>query len=171
MKKSVRKPLLKSLYFQIKDQQCTLLRENYPWKLKLKGLEIWNIITVEGGTVSYAHKLSATLIRSHQSQLRLRLPDQEDDKSSVKWGFASARAHSQGEVRAFIFPPDLKGNFSCTNLRWKVTKKIGGGGFGEIYEGIDLVTKEQVALKLESAKQPKQVLKMEVAVLKKLQGL
>ena len=36
--------------------------------------------------------------------------------------------------------------------------------------GIDLVTKEQVALKLESAKQPKQVLKMEVAVLKKLQG-
>ena len=55
--------------------------------------------------------------------------------------------------------------------RWKVTKKIGGGGFGEIYEGIDLVTKEQVALKLESAKQPKQVLKMEVAVLKKLQGI
>jgi hypothetical protein len=28
--------------------------------------------------------------------------------------------------------------------RWKVTRKIGGGGFGEIYEGIDLVTKEQV---------------------------
>ncbi|XP_064602559.1 uncharacterized protein LOC135468308 [Liolophura sinensis] len=54
--------------------------------------------------------------------------------------------------------------------RWKVVKKIGGGGFGEIYEGFDLVTKENVALKLESAKQPKQVLKMEVAVLKKLQG-
>lgn len=54
--------------------------------------------------------------------------------------------------------------------RWKVLKKIGGGGFGEIYEGLDLVTKESVALKLESAKQPKQVLKMEVAVLKKLQG-
>ena len=51
-----------------------------------------------------------------------------------------------------------------------MSKKIGGGGFGEIYEGVDLVTKEQVALKLESAKQPKQVLKMEVAVLKKLQG-
>lgn len=41
--------------------------------------------------------------------------------------------------------------------RWKVAKKIGGGGFGEIYEGVDLVTKELVALKLESAKQPKQV--------------
>ncbi|XP_040583410.2 LOW QUALITY PROTEIN: uncharacterized protein Asator [Lepeophtheirus salmonis] len=54
--------------------------------------------------------------------------------------------------------------------RWKVIRKIGGGGFGEIYAGIDLVTKEHVALKLESAKQLKQVLKMEVAVLKKLQG-
>ena len=49
-------------------------------------------------------------------------------------------------------------------------KKIGGGGFGEIYEAVDMVTKESVALKLESAKQAKQVLKMEVAVLKKLQG-
>ncbi|XP_041352893.1 uncharacterized protein LOC121371225 isoform X2 [Gigantopelta aegis] len=54
--------------------------------------------------------------------------------------------------------------------RWKVLRKIGGGGFGEIYEATDMVTKELVALKLESAKQPKQVLKMEVAVLKKLQG-
>ncbi|XP_050685668.1 tau-tubulin kinase homolog Asator isoform X2 [Leptidea sinapis] len=54
--------------------------------------------------------------------------------------------------------------------RWKVMKKIGGGGFGEIYEGLDLVTQEQVALKVESARQAKQVLKMEVAVLKKLQG-
>ncbi|CAH0549592.1 unnamed protein product [Brassicogethes aeneus] len=54
--------------------------------------------------------------------------------------------------------------------RWKVIKKIGGGGFGEIYEGLDLITREQVALKVESARQPKQVLKMEVAVLKKLQG-
>lgn len=52
----------------------------------------------------------------------------------------------------------------------KVVKKIGGGGFGEIYEGLDLITREQVALKVESARQPKQVLKMEVAVLKKLQG-
>uniref|UniRef100_A0A8C2DWW9 non-specific serine/threonine protein kinase n=1 Tax=Cyprinus carpio TaxID=7962 RepID=A0A8C2DWW9_CYPCA len=54
--------------------------------------------------------------------------------------------------------------------RWKVLKKIGGGGFGEIYEACDLLTRENVALKVESAQQPKQVLKMEVAVLKKLQG-
>lgn len=49
-------------------------------------------------------------------------------------------------------------------------KKIGGGGFGEIYEATDLMTRVSVALKVESAQQPKQVLKMEVAVLKKLQG-
>ncbi|CAD5110666.1 DgyrCDS43 [Dimorphilus gyrociliatus] len=54
--------------------------------------------------------------------------------------------------------------------RWRILKKVGGGGFGEIYEAIDLNTKEKVALKLESALQQKQVLKMEVAVLKKLQG-
>ncbi|XP_038654784.1 tau-tubulin kinase 1-like [Scyliorhinus canicula] len=54
--------------------------------------------------------------------------------------------------------------------RWKVLKKIGGGGFGEIYEATDLLIRESVALKVESAQQPKQVLKMEVAVLKKLQG-
>lgn len=49
-------------------------------------------------------------------------------------------------------------------------KKIGGGGFGEIYEALDVLTRSSVALKVESAQQPKQVLKMEVAVLKKLQG-
>ncbi|KAF4102463.1 hypothetical protein G5714_017263 [Onychostoma macrolepis] len=54
--------------------------------------------------------------------------------------------------------------------RWKVLKKIGGGGFGEIYEALDLMNRTSVALKAESAQQPKQVLKMEVAVLKKLQG-
>ncbi|KAM9494750.1 tau-tubulin kinase 1 isoform 3-T4 [Clarias gariepinus] len=64
-----------------------------------------------------------------------------------------------------ILPPNC-----MVKDRWKVLKKIGGGGFGEIYEALDLLTKENVALKVESAQQPKQVLKMEVAVLKKLQG-
>ncbi|XP_029902442.1 tau-tubulin kinase 2b [Myripristis murdjan] len=54
--------------------------------------------------------------------------------------------------------------------RWRVVKKIGGGGFGEIYEVFDQLSQANVALKVESAQQPKQVLKMEVAVLKKLQG-
>lgn len=54
--------------------------------------------------------------------------------------------------------------------RWRVLKKIGGGGFGEIYEAQEINCQEKVALKLESTRQPKQVLKMEVAVLRKLQG-
>jgi tau tubulin kinase len=52
----------------------------------------------------------------------------------------------------------------------KQLRKIGGGGFGQIYEAYDVVIKENVALKLESAKQLKQVLKMEVTVLRRLQG-
>jgi len=50
-------------------------------------------------------------------------------------------------------------------------QQIGGGGFGEIYEAEDLATREQVAMKLESSWRSRQVLKMEVAVLKRLQGL
>lgn len=49
-------------------------------------------------------------------------------------------------------------------------RKIGGGGFGEVYEVLDQLSQSTVALKVESAQHPKQVLKMEVAVLKKLQG-
>jgi len=41
---------------------------------------------------------------------------------------------------------------------------------GDIYKGVDLVTQEAIAMKVESVHQSKQVLKMEVAVLKKLQG-
>ncbi|XP_068436357.1 tau-tubulin kinase 2 isoform X2 [Clinocottus analis] len=65
---------------------------------------------------------------------------------------------------------DILSVLSLVKERWKVAKKIGGGGFGEIYEAVDLLTRVSVALKVESAQQPKQVLKMEVAVLKKLQG-
>ncbi|XP_063145948.1 tau-tubulin kinase 2 [Candoia aspera] len=66
--------------------------------------------------------------------------------------------------------PDILTVGTLVKERWKVMKKIGGGGFGEIYDAIDILTRENVALKVESAQQPKQVLKMEVAVLKKLQG-
>ncbi|XP_067239931.1 tau-tubulin kinase 2b [Chanodichthys erythropterus] len=59
---------------------------------------------------------------------------------------------------------------SMVRERWRVLKKIGGGGFGEIYEVLDQANQANVALKVESAQQPKQVLKMEVAVLKRLQG-
>ena len=42
-------------------------------------------------------------------------------------------------------PEDLLQAGHIVKERWKVTKKIGGGGFGEIYEGVDLVTKEQAS--------------------------
>ncbi|KAI0987994.1 hypothetical protein GJ496_000367 [Pomphorhynchus laevis] len=53
---------------------------------------------------------------------------------------------------------------------WHVVAKIGGGGFGQIYEVAEILTNERFALKLESANQAKQVLKMEVTVLRRLQG-
>lgn len=41
--------------------------------------------------------------------------------------------------------------------RWRVVRRIGGGGFGEIFECIDLSNNQQVALKVESTRQQKQV--------------
>uniref|UniRef100_A0A8C8E396 non-specific serine/threonine protein kinase n=1 Tax=Oryzias sinensis TaxID=183150 RepID=A0A8C8E396_9TELE len=80
---------------------------------------------------------------------------------------------SNSSVQDFIFA--VLFHLLCDDLPTVILsvsqlKKIGGGGFGEIYEALDLLTRENVALKVESAQQPKQVLKMEVAVLKKLQG-
>ncbi|KAI6649046.1 Tau-tubulin kinase 1 [Oopsacas minuta] len=54
--------------------------------------------------------------------------------------------------------------------RWRVIRCIGNGGFGQIYRAEDLDTREAVAVKVESLASNKQVLKMEVAVLRKLQG-
>jgi tau tubulin kinase len=54
--------------------------------------------------------------------------------------------------------------------RWKVLKKIGAGAFGEIYSGKNIITNELVAIKVERVDSKKQVLKLEVAVLKKLQA-
>eukprot|EP00003_Mantamonas_plastica_P018508 TRINITY_DN3027_c0_g2_i5.p1 TRINITY_DN3027_c0_g2~~TRINITY_DN3027_c0_g2_i5.p1 ORF type:complete len:384 (-),score=55.80 TRINITY_DN3027_c0_g2_i5:22-1173(-) len=53
--------------------------------------------------------------------------------------------------------------------RWQLLKKIGQGAFGSIYVAEDMETGEKVAVKVESLKSKKQVLKCEVAVLKKLQ--
>lgn len=50
---------------------------------------------------------------------------------------AAAAMSSQASAEDLLQPGHI------VKERWKVTKKIGGGGFGEIYEGIDLVTKEQ----------------------------
>uniref|UniRef100_A0A0N5C3D1 Protein kinase domain-containing protein n=1 Tax=Strongyloides papillosus TaxID=174720 RepID=A0A0N5C3D1_STREA len=66
---------------------------------------------------------------------------------------------------------ELLQNNQVIRERWKIKQKIGGGGFGEIYEANDLQNhNEKVAVKVESSKATKQVLKMEVAVLRRLQG-
>jgi len=41
--------------------------------------------------------------------------------------------------------------------RWRVVRRIGGGGFGEIFECLDMQTQQHVALKVESTRQQKQV--------------
>uniref|UniRef100_A0A1B6EAG9 Protein kinase domain-containing protein n=2 Tax=Clastoptera arizonana TaxID=38151 RepID=A0A1B6EAG9_9HEMI len=93
-----------------------------------------------------------------------------DDSSHLELGYHVGDESTDQNNNITMTSEDLLQHGHIVKERWKVVRKIGGGGFGEIYEGLDLVTKEQVALKVESARQPKQVLKMEVAVLKKLQG-
>ncbi|EGC30968.1 hypothetical protein DICPUDRAFT_50476 [Dictyostelium purpureum] len=53
--------------------------------------------------------------------------------------------------------------------RWTVMKKIGQGAFGEIFSGKNIINGEQIAIKVEKVDTKKQVLRLEVAVLKKLQ--
>ncbi|KAL0216208.1 hypothetical protein P9112_008392 [Eukaryota sp. TZLM1-RC] len=55
--------------------------------------------------------------------------------------------------------------------RYSVTGKLGQGAFGEIYAATCLYTRDRVAIKLEKhSNTSKGVLKLEVAILKKLQG-
>lgn len=65
--------------------------------------------------------------------------------------------------------PSLTGPGNLIKGRWKILRKIGQGAFGEIYSGRNVVTSELVAIKVERVDSKKQVLKLEVAVLKKLQ--
>ena len=59
-------------------------------------------------------------------------------------GNAAGGAAAAGQQQAAA-AEDLLQPGHIVKERWKVTKKIGGGGFGEIYEGVDLVTKEQAS--------------------------
>uniref|UniRef100_A0A6B2LQN1 Protein kinase domain-containing protein n=1 Tax=Arcella intermedia TaxID=1963864 RepID=A0A6B2LQN1_9EUKA len=54
--------------------------------------------------------------------------------------------------------------------QWRLIHKIGEGAYGEIYSAKNTETNEIAAIKLERADSKKQVLKLEVAVLKKLRG-
>ena len=63
----------------------------------------------------------------------------------------------------------MVGPGTVLKTRWRLTRKVGQGAFGEIYSGVDVTNDEPVAVKLERWDNKKAVLKMEVAVLKKLQ--
>ncbi|OQR75054.1 hypothetical protein BIW11_08671 [Tropilaelaps mercedesae] len=65
---------------------------------------------------------------------------------------------------------DLLNEGECLKTRWTIIRKIGGGGFGQIFEAWDKHDKQQVAIKVERRRAPKPVLRMEVTLLKRLQG-
>ena len=54
--------------------------------------------------------------------------------------------------------------------KWKVSRKVGEGAFGEIYSAVNIISLQSVAIKFELVDTKKQVLKIEVAVLRKLQS-
>nr|ODN87761.1 CK1/CK1/CK1-D protein kinase [Cryptococcus depauperatus CBS 7855] len=54
--------------------------------------------------------------------------------------------------------------------RYRIGKKIGTGGFGDIYLGVDIVSGEEVAIKLESIKARMSMLEYEFKVYKSLAG-
>jgi len=60
---------------------------------------------------------------------------------------------------------------SIIKHRWKIVAKVGQGAFGQTYSALDLENHEHVAIKCEAVTAKKQVLKLEVAILKKLQHL
>ncbi|CAF0853373.1 unnamed protein product [Rotaria sp. Silwood1] len=54
--------------------------------------------------------------------------------------------------------------------RWRITHKIGGGGFGQIYQAYDKLRRDLVAVKVESNSQARQGIRMEVTVLRRIQN-
>ncbi|KAJ3120016.1 Tau-tubulin kinase 2 [Nowakowskiella sp. JEL0407] len=54
--------------------------------------------------------------------------------------------------------------------RWKIIDTVGKGAFGEVYHAVDLVSGQSVAIKIENPECKKPVLKLEISVLRKLQG-
>ena len=54
--------------------------------------------------------------------------------------------------------------------KYKMTKKLGSGAFGDIYAGVNVKTNEEVAIKLELLNEPKPQLAYEAKIYQILQG-
>jgi tau tubulin kinase len=65
---------------------------------------------------------------------------------------------------------DLLTKGDLIKSRWRITHKIGGGGFGQIYQAYDKFRRELVAVKVESNSQARQGIRMEVTVLRRIQN-
>ncbi|CAF1264671.1 unnamed protein product [Rotaria magnacalcarata] len=65
---------------------------------------------------------------------------------------------------------DLLAKGDLIKSRWRITHKIGGGGFGQIYEAYDKLRREFIAVKVESNSQTRQGIRMEVTVLRRVQN-
>lgn len=57
------------------------------------------------------------------------------------------------------------------NKKYKVGKRLGSGAFGEIYQGIDMFTGEEVAIKVESVAADHPQLRHEYKVYRLLNGV
>ncbi len=82
---------------------------------------------------------------------------------------SSAKAPSKQESKK----PDLVSvgtTIQNSSASWRILEKIGAGGFGQIYKAECPATHTTLAIKMESIKANKQVMKMEVHVLRALQG-
>eukprot|EP00039_Didymoeca_costata_P003721 m.69336 g.69336 ORF g.69336 m.69336 type:complete len:656 (-) comp12046_c0_seq1:113-2080(-) len=66
--------------------------------------------------------------------------------------------------------PDLCAVNSVIKERWVILDKLGSGGFGQVYLAEDTTNKRRVAIKCESVKAPRCILKLEAVVLKDLRG-
>lgn len=56
------------------------------------------------------------------------------------------------------------------NKKFKLTKKLGSGSFGDIYLGVHVQTQEEVAVKLEPVRTPHPQLLYEAKVIRHLRG-
>ncbi|KAI8813965.1 kinase-like domain-containing protein [Cladochytrium replicatum] len=54
--------------------------------------------------------------------------------------------------------------------RWKILNTLGKGAFGEVYQAMDLLSGESVAIKVENPSCKKPVLKLEISIMRRLQG-